>query len=165
MKSLRKTIAISLLLHAAVIFIALRCHMSKDPTPKKEKQQSEVELAPELPKNHKIIPITTIPILAPTKPLEKKGYYGVGIYVDPYHTIIICEGKQYVGLLINSSVAGYPANDLGITRGDVIIEIEGVPLIGGDDMIGPGPTTINFTICRDHKKLFFTTTRAFIYND
>jgi hypothetical protein len=167
MKGLRKNIAISLLLHTAAIFTALQCqhHTSKDPTPKKEKQQSEVELAPEPPKHHKIIPITTPSTLIPTKPLDKKGYYGIGVYIDPYHTIVICEEKQYVGLLITSSVEGYPANSLGITRGDVIIEVEGVPLTGSNDVVGPAPTTVNFTICRDHKKLFFTTIRAFIYND
>lgn len=187
MKSLRKNIAISLLLHAVAIFLVLQGHHSvrKQKEPEKKKT-SEVELdSPKKPKtagtkiifvskpikkpdtlpdNKKIVPLS--PIHSSNSPkLLKNGYYGIGVYIDMFHEVALCDGQQYVGILINGVVDGYPGQALGLRANDVIIEVDGRPIGQDNDIIGPGPTMVNFTICRDHKKLFFTTTRAFIYND
>lgn len=168
--SIIKNTIISAILHVLVLIWAIYTHPGSKVQPKqKTKAPSQVELAsdktPKQPKAKKIIPISPI-VSEIAKPIEKKsGYYGVGVYIDPYFAITICDGKQYVGLNITGVVDGYPAEALGLKRQDMIIEVEGHRLDGTVDLVGKAPTIVSFTICRDGHRLYFSTIRAFIYNE
>ena len=165
-----KNITISTILHTLVLVWVIYTHPgSKAQSKQKTETPSQVELAdsepPKQPKSKKIIPINPIASEA-AKPVEKKsGYYGIGVYIDPYFAIAICDGKQYVGLNITGVVDGYPAEALGLKHQDVIIEVEGHPLDGVVDVVGKAATVVSFTICRDGHRLYFSTIRAFIYNE
>jgi hypothetical protein len=163
---MKKSIAISLILHIFAISMVLQMQ----PINKKKPKPIEVELVkrgaemkPSPPTHQKIIPLSPFSTNVPK--ILKKGYYGIGIYVDSSLEVAMCEGHIYASILINGTVEGYPGAALGLQAKDMIIEVGDLPISGADVIKANGPFLVNFTICRNGKKMHFTTTRTFIYND
>jgi membrane-associated protease RseP (regulator of RpoE activity) len=164
---MKQGVAISLIVHTAALALVIfsrELPIVKKPTPKPKVTEVVLTNAPP-PKTSKIIPLSPMSDMFIKKPLKRKGYYGIGVYCNLMLIDTVCEGQIYASIKITGVVDGYPASALGLRSGDSIIEIEGNPINYRNDVMDTGPTMINFTICRDGKKIRLTTMRAFIYND
>jgi C-terminal processing protease CtpA/Prc len=93
------------------------------------------------------------------------GYYGIGVYVMYSHGPFVSEkyGSYSMGNKIWDVVPGYPAEQNGLKKGDIILEADGGRLDNGDDWVtSSSPSEIHLLIYRDGKFLEFRFMRAFI---
>lgn len=111
------------------------------------------------------------PILDKALPTEvkeekpKKGYWGIGIEVDPFYHVTVTDRGIFNGWNITRVPGGYPADDIGLRVGDILITVDGQPLSTFRDVRGTGPDKVTFEVYRDGRILSFTVNRAFVNQD
>jgi C-terminal peptidase prc len=97
---------------------------------------------------------------------------GIGALVSPEDETIPGDNKQCgvvsetCRILIVSTISGAPAEDAGLERNDVLIEVDGESIVGWtiDEVTaavrGPAGTDVALTLLRDDKQIEVTITRA-----
>ena len=104
---------------------------------------------------------------------EQEGQIeGIGALVSPEDESIPGDNKQCgvvsdtCRILIVSTISGAPAEDAGLERDDVLVEVDGEPIVGWtvDEVTaavrGPAGTDVALTLERDGQPLDVTITRA-----
>jgi C-terminal processing protease CtpA/Prc len=86
-----------------------------------------------------------------------KGYYGIGITTHDY----FLDGKFVVEIIMVSY--GYPADLAGLQAGDIIIEINSLPISTGQEIRGEGKTPLTLKVIKKNGTItFIRLTRDFI---
>jgi C-terminal processing protease CtpA/Prc len=86
-----------------------------------------------------------------------KGYYGIGITSRDHFV----DGRFVVEILMVSF--GYPADLAGLQSGDIIIEVNGMPITTGQEIKGEGKTSLTLKVKKRNGMItFMRLTRDFI---
>ncbi len=157
MSRLKASLAVSLFLHVALLYNFLHNSPPKITLPTKHDEQpthgSTLEIVP--PDD------LTMPSAKPVE-VKKKGYYGIGVYQDPFPSTVVCDGKFYNGWRVDIVVEGYPASLAGIAFGDIIIEVDGHIVKDIDEVRGFDESLVTITVCRSGIRRIVTMKRQFI---
>ena len=153
---------LSTLLHLSILAVFLKRKKTEDPV--------EIELIPAGKEDKGFIEdgcriVDKEPSVTPVQEKPKNGFWGIGIEIDPFYHSTVTEHGTYNGWYIVKVPIGYPADELGLQVGDIIVTINGNPISGFNDVRGSGPDPITFEVFRNGQLYTFTTNRAFINED
>jgi membrane-associated protease RseP (regulator of RpoE activity) len=161
-KNTKIGLGISILLHSLLI-LSLMLHKKKIPQAKSDPPSVTMEIGSPPPPSHIVAP-NDLPSPV-SKPLKKKGYYGIGVYVSSTLEAIVCDTTDYVGMKITLPVTGYPAEQAGIVSGDIILAVNGNPVSNTNDVVGKDESEVTLTLCHNGMIKYLNLKRTFIYND
>jgi membrane-associated protease RseP (regulator of RpoE activity) len=134
----------------------------------KHQDTIEIELMPagshskgdKIKDNEKILDKVNAEKPAVKKP--KKGFWGIGVDIYPYAQLALTEKGPLYGWRLLKIHSGYPADELGLRPGDIIVTVDGQPISASNDVRGDGPSVVTVEVFRDGRLMMFTVNRGFI---